>query len=79
MPRYVNADWLLERAVPMGWSTREWVSDIVIEDALTADGVEVVRCKDCMIHDICRYRYGLGDNGFCSQGKRKETEDEGAY
>lgn len=37
MPRYVNADWLLERAVPIGWSTPKWVSDIVIEDAPTAD------------------------------------------
>ena len=37
-----------------------------------ADVVEVVRCKDCVIHDICRYRMGLGENGFCSQGRRKD-------
>ena len=47
MLRYIDADWLLERAVPIGWSTPKWVSDIVIEDAPTIDAVEVVRCKDC--------------------------------
>lgn len=41
MPRYVDKDWLLERAIPMGWSTPKWVSDILIEDAPTADVVEV--------------------------------------
>ena len=43
-----------------------------IENAQTVDVVEVVRCRDCVIHDICRYRIGLGENGFCSQGRRKE-------
>ena len=42
-----------------------------------ADGfIIITRCKDCVIHDICRYRLGLGENGFCSQGRRKETEDD---
>lgn len=45
MPRYIDADWLLERAVPMGWSTPLWVTDIAIKDAPTADVVEVKRGK----------------------------------
>lgn len=45
--RLIDADALLERAVPHGWSTPLWVSDIVIEDAPTIDAVEVVRCRDC--------------------------------
>lgn len=40
MPRYIDADALLERAIPMGWSTPLWVSDIMIKDAPTADVVE---------------------------------------
>lgn len=34
--------------------------------------VEVVRCKDCLIHGICRFEQGLGLDGFCSQGERKD-------
>ena len=44
-------------------------------DGRMARDDEIVRCKDCMIHDICRYRLGLGENGFCSQGRRNETVD----
>lgn len=44
----IDADKLLERAIPHGWSTPLWVSDIVIEDAPTIDAVEVVRCRDCI-------------------------------
>ena len=40
--RLIDADALLRRAVPMGWSTPLWVSNIVIEDAPTIDAVEVV-------------------------------------
>ena len=36
------------------------------------DVVEVVRCKDCLIHGVCRFEQGLGLDGFCSQGERKE-------
>lgn len=45
--RLIDADKLLERAIPHGWSTPLWVSDIVIEDAPTIDAVEVIRCRDC--------------------------------
>lgn len=58
MPRYVNADWLLERAVPIGWSTPKWVSDIVIEDAPTAD---VVERKDIEAECELAYKHGWSD------------------
>jgi len=35
--RLIDADWLLDRAVPMGWSTPKWVSDILIKDAPTIE------------------------------------------
>ena len=45
--RLIDADALLQKAVPHGWSTPKWVSDIMIEDAPTIDAVLVVRCCDC--------------------------------
>lgn len=45
-----------------------------IESMPTADVVQVVRCKDCIVKKICRYKTGLGDNGFCSQGERSKDE-----
>ena len=32
---------------------------------------DVVRCKDCMVLQICRFAQGLGLNGYCSQGERR--------
>lgn len=36
---------------------------------------EVVRCKDCMMLQFCRFAQGLGLNGFCSQGERREDDN----
>lgn len=57
--------------------------------ALSADAVEVVRCKDCKHRrDICSMRYieMVGederihdystDNGYCSWGERREDGDD---
>lgn len=38
----------------------------------SADVVEVVRCKDCLVHGLCRFEQGLGLDGFCSKGERKD-------
>lgn len=35
---------------------------------------EIIRCKDCLIHGVCSYERGLGENGFCSQAKRRTDE-----
>ena len=59
-------------------------SDLRVEEYIPTDSVEyrriikwspIVRCKDCVIHDICRYRLGLGENGFCSQGRKDDETD----
>lgn len=47
---------------------------------LTEDVVEVVRCKDCGSYNKhyseCTLNGAhLGENGFCSQGKRKEVNN----
>lgn len=46
-----------------------------LEAMPTADVVEVVRCKDCLLHGVCRFELGLGAEGFCSQGERREDAD----
>lgn len=46
-----------------------------LEEAPTIDAVEVVRCKDCVILQYCRFAQGLGLDGFCSQGDRKNETD----
>ena len=33
---------------------------------------EQIRCKDCLIHGICRFEQGLGLDGYCSQAERRE-------
>ena len=58
----------------------------IIKNAPTVDAVEVVRCKDCKHMEIDRggrfchvwggYN-GMGDDGFCNYGERKEGADDG--
>ena len=35
---------------------------------------EIVRCKDCLMHGVCQFELGLGENGFCSQAERRTDE-----
>ena len=48
-----------------------------LEGLPTIDAVEVVRCKDCIIHGLCRFEQGLGLDGFCSKGERKDDCSKG--
>lgn len=41
----------------------------------TPDKVHVVRCKDCVSIQYCRFAQGLGLDGFCSKGERKNETD----
>ena len=52
---------------------------------ITADGVEVVRCKDC-VHSKHWYRdkrlcsiwdMDVWEDGYCNYGERKEQNDDG--
>ena len=35
---------------------------------------EVIRCKDCLMHGVCRFEQGLGLDGYCSQAERRTDE-----
>lgn len=31
-------------------------------------------CRDCIMKNVCRYKTGLGDYGYCSQWRGEEHE-----
>ena len=87
MSRYIDADELkADHFVPSSTTNTAnylYVSFSQIENAPTADVVEVVRCKDCkyfnLQHHYCEgigNWFGLdgewGDNEFCSKGEGRE-------
>ena len=49
--RLIDADALLQRAVPHGWSTPKWVSDIAIDDAPTIIPAEETAKKDRRLNE----------------------------
>lgn len=92
MPRYIDADkfikWLdvghLRSPSEICYS--EGDVKVMIDMQPTADVVEVVRCKGCMFwrgkdHDGVCIENGLAtrmENEFCSRGKKKGGESDGA-
>lgn len=41
-------------------------------DNIPAAQPEIIRCKDCLMHGVCRFEQGLGLDGYCSQAQRRE-------
>jgi len=35
---------------------------------------EIIRCKDCLMHGVCRYEQYLGLDGYCSKAERRTDE-----
>ena len=69
MARLIDANALIKEANADG--AYGYVDAKQIADAPTVDAVEVVRCKDCVSHNICKFEQFQGLNGFCSYGERK--------
>ena len=74
---------LIDRAA-LKIDTWERLSDAVrdLDKAPAVDAVEVVRCKNCIhLETSSQFRHcrvwgainGMGDEGFCNYGERKET------
>ena len=34
----------------------------------------IIRCKECLMHGVCRFEQGLGLDGFCSKAERRTDE-----
>lgn len=93
MPRYIDADALLERMEVRLKQLRTEYGDydhytngfdeglVAVEDADTADVVEVVRCKECKSLSLSGGSYWCKETGFemksyeldhfCSYGEKK--------
>ena len=87
MPRYINADELIFIGLdnPDDDHLFEFVPREFIDNAPTADVVEVVRCKDCIHHKpfmpcedwrqeyICDvFEWKSEDDDFCSFAERRK-------
>ena len=76
MSRLIDADRALETvyeqgiAHPNAYHLTNYAT-LILREAPTVDAVEVVRCKDCMAHNLCRFEQSQGPDGFCSCGERK--------
>ena len=85
MPKYINAEALkadvsayCDNLKPRAFGL---LADVIIRDVLNiideapaADVVQVVRCKDCCMHDSCYteevFEFAGMTDGFCCVGKR---------
>lgn len=45
-------------------------ADEAIEELPTAEP-EIIKCKECLMHGVCRFEQGLGLDGYCSQAERR--------
>lgn len=62
--RLIDADALLQRAVPHWWSTLKWVSNIAIDDAPTIDAIstdDVAEMLAEQFYDKCPCNYNNND------------------
>ena len=52
----------------------EWRDKFITEfiEAVPSVQPEIIRCKDCLMHGVCRFEQGLGLDGYCSQAERRE-------
>ena len=39
-----------------------------------SNSTRVVRCKNCRLQQMCRLAQRLGDDGYCSEGERRNDE-----
>ena len=76
MARFIDADRALEIVYEHGiahpnvyYLTNYAMA--ILQEAPTVDVVEVVRCKDCVSHNLCKFEQYQGLDGFCSYGERK--------
>lgn len=56
----------------------DWVEQVLnrMRNDPESDWVDVIRCKDCIVNPICRFKTALGDDGYCSQGERRTDESD---
>ena len=54
----------------------EGIGDDIAEECelylkqLPAAQPEIIRCRDCLMHGVCRFEKAFGFDGYCSQAER---------
>lgn len=74
MAEYIDKEALKEALLERGFYPA--IVKGVLEKAPTVDAVEVVRCKQCVSHNLCKFEQYQGLDGFCSYGEMKEDETD---
>lgn len=46
----------------------------LISSVIPSAQPEIIRCKECLMHGVCRFEHGLGLDGYCSQAERRTDE-----
>lgn len=59
---------------PDNWNVYAELHDMVSK--LPSAQPEIIRCKDCLVHGICRFEQWLGLYGYCSQSERRTNEND---
>lgn len=71
------------RSMPAPASVTSLAAAISQTPAADADVVEVVRCRDCVLHGNCLtediFRIARIDNPYCCGGKKMEEQDGGIH
>ena len=73
MNRLIDAD-KLKRYIPTRMDMQDLYLPVhfktLIDEQPTVDAVEVVRCRDCKLWQICNLCMRYGDDWFCAGGER---------
>ena len=71
---------MIDRQAAIDALTHKWdgmvtsVFDVV--NSLPSAQSEIIRCKDCLIHGICRLEQWLGLDGYCSRAERRVYDED---
>ena len=65
---------LLAMADQTGLITTESVEYVIASEPSAQP--EIIKCKDCLVHGICRFEQGLGLDGYCSKKEGEHDESD---
>ena len=71
MSDYTDKAILKEQMIKYGFTAPDMTVTEFVEDIVPSAEPEIIRCKDCLIHGVCRFEQGLGLDGYCSQAERR--------
>lgn len=66
----------IDRQAALDALERKWAGKAAFDaiKGLPSVQTEIIRCKDCIIHGVCRFEQALGLDGYCSQAERRNDE-----